>query len=161
MNPYNYIRERKKSLVEKQRQTERATHREKICETKAAKSCLIFSHLTIKKIKIPSRYHLTPSHPHVLPPTPDPGARLSYTLHTPQRPARGHWSHTAKKSKGSHSLCRRLKITRKLRCIAIKILTSKRTSGRGAWKTLNSSAKTTKSDVGSPVETRQSRWRWC
>lgn len=36
MNPYNYIREREKSLVEKQRQTERATHREKSARPKSS-----------------------------------------------------------------------------------------------------------------------------
>ena len=107
MNPYNYIREKKKkSLVEKQKQTERPTHTEKSARPKSNyKVSDISPHNQKNKntIKIP----LTPSHPHVLPPTLDPGARLSYTLHTPQRPARGYCSHTAKKSKGFHDLCRR------------------------------------------------------
>ena len=35
MNPYNYIREKKKSLVEKQKQTERPTHTEKSARPKS------------------------------------------------------------------------------------------------------------------------------
>lgn len=83
---------------------------------------------------MPSRYHLAPSHPHVLPHTLDPGAKLSYTLHTPKRPARGYCSHTAKKSKGFTIFVDAKNHTKNYAAQLSKILISKHTSGKWAWK---------------------------
>lgn len=158
MNPI-IISEREKSLVEKTKTNRTSNPQRKSGKTKAAKSCLIF-HLTIKNknvlIKILTLgYSLTSTCPatHTRPSDQD-----SATPSTPHRDLQEDTEDTAKKSKGlSQSLHAKNHTETTLHSYQKSWHPNAIPKG-GLEDQL--SAKTTKSDVG-PVETRQSRWRWC